>query len=84
MVDPDHCRHFPAVGCMSLSFPRLRARLLKASPDELYISEDVCASIIYESKQAVGRCKEVGKHCRMIGLLDVSSITLLIIVLIFR
>lgn len=41
-------------------FPRLRARLVKASPDEVYISEDVCASIIYESKQAVGRCKEVG------------------------
>ena len=44
---------------VSISFPRLRSRLLKASPDELYISEDVCASIIYESKQAVGRCKEV-------------------------
>ena len=44
---------------VSLSFLRLRARLFKASPDELYISEDVCASVIYESKQAVGRCKEV-------------------------
>ena len=40
-------------------FPRLRARQFKASPDELYISEDVCASVIYESKKAVSRCKEV-------------------------
>ena len=56
------CVHILHMGCLlSLSLPRLRARLLKASPDELYISEDVCASIIYESKQAVGRCKEVGK-----------------------
>lgn len=39
--------------------PRLKIRQVKVSPDEVYISEDVCASVIYESKKAVCRCKEV-------------------------
>jgi len=37
----------------------LRSRTIKVCPDETYISDDVCSSIIYESKRAVNRCKEV-------------------------
>ena len=44
------------------------------SPDEVYISEDVCASVIYESKKAVCRCKEVkNAHIDVIVVVNMFS-----------